>query len=388
MKRAIALMLTLALLSMPLAAAQADEYIPTQADVPAFTGLNDPRLLPWLEDSVYAGLTEQFGSEDYLVEDVRAIYYSKEYLEEMEYNSRSNIFFGSTLKELNAQFEGESYVFTLSDDGKTIVKTFEDYDDTYEQVIKNVAIGTGIILISVAVTVFTGGAATPVGMVFAASAKTGTIMALSGGTISAASAGAVKAIETKDFDEAMKAAALESSQGFKMGAIVGSISGGLSKLNAFRITKKNLGRAVEYKKGSIEINENLPQWQKSELRVLNQEGGYYQLSFQDGKVVPYSTSKATRPDVVLNKLDHLEALEVKNYDLSNNNNVAGMLKELSREVLDRNKNLPSGSTQRIILDVTDRNFSEETIQNVVNLIHNNLADIYPNIPVDILNLAA
>lgn len=149
MRKAIALMLTLALLCVPLGAAQADVYIPTQADMPVFTGLNDPKLLPWLEDSVYAGLNEQFGSEDYLVEDVRAIYYSKEYLEETEYNSRSNIFFGSTLEELDAQFEGQSYVFTLSDDGKTIVTTFEDYDDTYDKLVGAV----GVVLVAVTVVV-------------------------------------------------------------------------------------------------------------------------------------------------------------------------------------------------------------------------------------------
>ena len=103
-----------------------------------FSDLSDENLLQYVEDEVYAGITEQLASEDYIVESVDAIYISKEYLEEVEYNSQENIYFGYTLSELDAQYDGTRYVFTLGDDGQTTTKTFEKYDDTYEQVIKNV----------------------------------------------------------------------------------------------------------------------------------------------------------------------------------------------------------------------------------------------------------
>ena len=45
------------------------------------------------------------------------------------------------------------------------------------------------------------------------------------------------------------------------------------------------------------------------------------------------------------------------------------------------------STQRIVLDVTDRGFSEATCNNVVSKIRDLLDDVYPNIPVDIVGAA-
>ena len=63
-----------------------------------------------------------------------------------------------------------------------------------------------------------------------------------------------------------------------------------------------------------------------------------------------------------------------------------LLKEIRREVTDRVLNLPHGSTQRIILDVTGRGFSETTCTNVVNEILTLLADVYPNIPIEIVGL--
>lgn len=142
-------------------------------DVEQFSDLSDEKLLQYIEDDIYAGITEQLASEDYIVESVDAIYISKEYLEEIEYNSQENIYFGYTLSELDAQYDGTRYVFTLGDDGQTTTKAFEKYDNTYEQIIKNVAIGTGVILICATVSVASAGVGAPaaVSMVFAASAK-------------------------------------------------------------------------------------------------------------------------------------------------------------------------------------------------------------------------
>lgn len=196
-----------------------------------FSDLSDENLLQYVEDEVYAGITEQLASEDYIVESVDAIYISKEYLEEVEYNSQENIYFGYTLSELDAQYDGTRYVFTLGDDGQTTTKTFEKYDDTYEQVIKNVAIGTGVILVCATVSVASGGVGAPaaVSMVFATSAKTGATFALSSGVISTAGTAIVTGIETKNVEETLKAAALAGSESFKWGAIVGVVSGGVSE---------------------------------------------------------------------------------------------------------------------------------------------------------------
>lgn len=191
--------------------------IPTefQTIIPEYNNLNDPTLLGYIEDSVYAELVKNI-DDGYLVQNVGAVYVSSEYLEEVSYNSKSNIFFGYTFAELGEQFQGTRYVFTLSDEGETTVESFEECDDTYERVIKTVAVGSGVILICVTVSVVSGGIGAPaISMIFAASAKTGTIMALSSGEIGALASGIITGVQTQDFDEAIKAAALTGSEGFK-----------------------------------------------------------------------------------------------------------------------------------------------------------------------------
>lgn len=209
-----------------------EENVPlTYTDiVPEFSDLSDENLLNYVEDNIYSGIVDELNSDDYFVEEVSAVYVSKEYLEELEYNSRANIFFGYTLEDVENTFSGERFVFTLGEDGTTIVKPFEDYDDTYEQVIKNVAIGTGVILICVTVSAVTGGAGAPaVSMIFAASSKTAATFALSSGVISGVASGVIKGTETGDFDEAVKAAALDGSEAFKWGAVTGAVAGGVSE---------------------------------------------------------------------------------------------------------------------------------------------------------------
>ena len=205
-----------------------------QTVIPEYSSLSDPALLNCVEDSVYAELVNNL-DDGYFVQNISAVYVSKEYLEELSYNSQSNIFFGYTLAELDKQFQGTRYVFTLSDDGETAVEPFEEYDDTYERALKNVAVGSGVILICVTVSVVSGGVGAPaMSMIFAASAKTGTIMALSSGGIGAVASGIVTGGQTQDFDEAVKAAALAGSEGFKWGAISGAISGGASEAVALK----------------------------------------------------------------------------------------------------------------------------------------------------------
>jgi len=87
-----------------------------------------------------------------------------------------------------------------------------------------------VILLCVTVSVVSGGAGAPaVSMIFAASAKTGTAVALSSGVFSGVAAGIVTGIETSDFDESVKAAELAASEGFMWGAITGTIAGGASE---------------------------------------------------------------------------------------------------------------------------------------------------------------
>ena len=160
-------------------------------------------------------------------------------LKELTANSKENIYFGYTLSALEQQFQGTKYVFTVGDDGHTIVHAFEDYDDTYDRVVQNVAIGTGVILVCVTVSAVTGGAAPAVSMVFAVSAKTAAGAAVSGGVIGGSMAGISTAISTGDVSKAIDAAALGGSEGFKWGAIGGAVTGGAGELSALRGATRN-----------------------------------------------------------------------------------------------------------------------------------------------------
>ncbi len=226
MKKLLAVVLALAMLGSVSLAESAE---------PQFGKMNDPSLLPYLQDTIYQSLVENLNSDEYFVENVSTIYISDEYLEELAFNSQTNIYFGYTLEDLEKQFQGSRYIFTLSDTNETTVQAWEAYDNVMEKVIRNVAIGTGVILVCVTVSVVTAGAGAPaVSMIFAVAAKSGAICALSGGMIGAVAAGTVDYIQNGDADSALKAAALGGSEGYKWGAISGAISGGASEFSTLK----------------------------------------------------------------------------------------------------------------------------------------------------------
>lgn len=204
-----------------------------------FSGLDDENLQRYLRDTLYTALVEDLDSDQYYVENVDTKYISKEYLKELAANSKENIYFGYTLSALEQQFQGTKYVFTVGDDGHTIVHAFEDYDDTYDRVVQNVAIGTGVILVCVTVSAVTGGVAPTVSTVLAVSAKTATELAVSGGAIGGSMAGISTAISTGDVSKAIDAAALGGSEGFKWGAIAGAVTGGAGEFSALRGATRN-----------------------------------------------------------------------------------------------------------------------------------------------------
>ena len=358
-------------LSSPIAEGDTKTVLPSDTpympeEVVSFDDLNDPKLLQYVQDGIYSNLEDSLGSEDYEIENISTTFISKEYLDEMEFNSRKNIYFGYTLDELEEQFQGKKYVFTLGSNGQTVVEVLNEYDDTFEQVVKNVAVGAGVILICVTVSALTAGAGAPVvSMVFAASAQTGTTIALSSAAMGGISAGIVTALQTKDPEQALKSAALNASEGFKWGAILGAASGGLSE-------------AVSL------YSSDIPTARESELRALKKYGGDEQKAFKNGEEVARNTIDSTRPDIVREVGGKHEAIEVKNCDLESRNSVAELYDVLRKEMSARISNLPEGYTQRVVLDIKGRGYSNELVQAVIDGIQVTLEDIYPNIPVSVI----
>lgn len=365
----IALTLSLALSGVPGCAAPSTQSPADNNQLSAsFTSMSDTALLQYAQDEIFANLESSLGSDDYVIEDIQTIYVSKEYLEEVAYNNRSNIYFGYSLEEIESSLGDQKYVFTVDTDGKTTTEGFQEFDDTFEKTAINLAVGGGVILVCIVVSAATAGGATPitaptVSMVFAASAKTAAVFATGSGALGFAAGGISKAIETDgDLEEALKAALAQGGEDFKWGALIGAAAGGAGKAI-------QLGRAAKA----------IPTWRESEQRALKLFPGEEQIAYLNGKRVPYNTAGATRPDIVSEEGGKLIATEVKNYNLETN--LQNLTKELERQVSERVQHLPEGSAQRIALDVRNKNYSETLVENAINKLDETLSPIEPNITI-------
>lgn len=226
---------------------------PVAHDEVQFTELDDPNYHSYLQDSVYNQVVESLDSEDYLVGNVEVKYISKEYLNELSFNSKENIIFGYSLSALDELYEGEKYVFTV-EDGKTRTQAFNSIKDTrFDETIENVAVGGGIILICVTVSAVAAPAAPAVSAIFAAGAKGAAALGAIDGAVGTVAAGVAKQVETGNFEEALKEAAFVGSEAFKMGAVAGAVSGGASKASSLKSMTGNgltLNEAAKVQKES------------------------------------------------------------------------------------------------------------------------------------------
>lgn len=355
----------------------------------SFAGPNDPKLLSYIENDVRSGIVDKLENEDYIIENVQAVYLSDEYIEELSYNSKENVFFGYTLSDLDDRFGDKKFCFTLGDDGTTIVKEFEGHDDSVERMIKNVAIGTGVIVVCVVVTYATAGAATgpvlhTVNSMFTMAAADSIKFAALGTPIGAIAGGVTEAIknENSDISDILKASLLGATEGYKIGAIVGAAEGATRSAISQYLPKYKELKAIE----TALKDPNVPLWRKAELRALKEYGGREQIAYLAGQEVAAGTPGATVPDVIYNIGDVLEAVEVKYYNLESSQSLETLFRELTREVSSRVVNLPEGTLQRIVLDVTDRGFTKELVDSVSAKIVEVLMPVYQNIPITIVGL--
>ena len=192
--------------------------------------LNNKEFLDSLSDEMCSEIANTLDSGVYRVDSVEAVYISKEYIEELDYNSQSNVFFGYTLEELDEMFEGEKYVFSLGEDGNTVVKEFEDQTSSISKSIKNIATGTGAVLICVAVTIIaikTGPAVARAFLKISPKlmdvAKTDISKDVLMNGLSVIGAGIVEGLQTKDFGKALDAMKDEALEEFAIEAVAGLV---------------------------------------------------------------------------------------------------------------------------------------------------------------------
>lgn len=330
---------------------------------------NDPELLSYYEDTVYSDIEELFSSDDYSVESVEAVYISKEYLEELAYNSQENLYFGYKLSDLNEAFKDEKYIFTIDDNGCQTVKAFEGneaYD--YSEILKNAAIGTGVIVVCVTIGVVAGAAgAATVSAVFLTAATTAVEVGVTSAMISGASRAIATGYETKDLESTFRAYVEGTYEGFAQGAVFGAVFGGASESIKIAKAAKPLKSAL--KTG----NRNLigTEGEKYAQKFFK---GETQVSFLNGKVVPKGP---TRPDIVQKFADGtVNAIEVKSYDLNNPQCLRSLKNKLIKQVGDRVKNLPKGSTQEIVLVTKGRGYNSKFVKSIIKYLQENLFDVY------------
>lgn len=264
-----------------------------------FAKMSEEGLPEYIRDSVYEQVLSHGLPDGSLVENVQAVYISQEYIDELAYNSQSTVFFGYTIAELQNQFQGSKYVYTLGDDGQTIVHACQGYDDTYDQIIRNVAVGGGVILVCVTVSAATAGVAPACSMVFAIAASTGTEAALSGAAIGAITSGAATAILTDgDVEASVKAAALGGSEGLKVGAMMGAIGGGAAEATGLKGAAFNgltMGEAAEIQRESKYPLDVIKQFKSVEEYNIYKDAGL--------KTAEVSGKTALVQDIDLTRID-------------------------------------------------------------------------------------
>lgn len=187
--------------------------------------ISDAGFVQNLQDSVYSmivsDLDESGNTKQIDVQEVKAVYLSKEYIEQYSFNSKETKFFGSTLGELEAKFGDQKYVFDIDENGHTVCHAVNDYDNTFEKVSEVALLGTGVILISVTLACAAGGA--PVtALVACTGPSAGAITANQAQIALLAASSAVAIFDNGDVGDAAKDIAFDTGSDFVMQAIGGT----------------------------------------------------------------------------------------------------------------------------------------------------------------------
>lgn len=239
MKRIISSFLVIALFLTGCAGSNENNIKEAEVEDLQFSGIDDPALTSYFEDVLYENIIEKLDSDKYFIENVQAIYVSKEYLEESKYNTQSNIYFGYSIEQIEQAFGDTKYVFDIDENGNTTVKELIEITDSFNQVIQNVMVGSGVILICVTVSFVAAPFAPAVSLIFAASAKTAATFAVSGAALDGVVSAAVTGYETGNIEKALQNGVVTASEGYKWGAIFGAVSGGASSTISLKGATRN-----------------------------------------------------------------------------------------------------------------------------------------------------
>ncbi len=155
--------------------------------------------------------------------------------------------------------------------------------------------------------------------------------------------------DIKSFQEA------DSALGY-LAAVVGILPGLGDEAGAFLKGADKALKAGDLETASKLINKASneieavarPSHRQSELDVGKDlgDGWREQVSFKDGKEVPYGTKGGVRPDWCQGNVC---SVEVKNYNITTNKN--GLINNVAKQAVERQKNLPAGMRQEVVIDI-------------------------------------
>ena len=334
-----------------------------------YYGISDEDLRQSIQDKIYEELDLLYDESEITIEDIQSQYFSKEYLEELAYNSKTNVFFGYSLEELKNRYGDNNYVFTLGDDGTTIVKEFSKHENIYDDVIKNTLIGSGVILVCVTLLATSTIAAAPLGIsrlqiILSFSAGGAVIGGTVVGSAAAAAVGVTEYIKNGDSHAALEASLLAGSEGFKWGAIGGTVVG--TALGTYITSSIHTPRESEQF-----IKKLFPRSEEQKI-------------FKDGIEISTKVPGSTVPDLVTKLPDGtLQAIEVKNYNLSKEG-ISSLISTLRNQLSIRVANMPPGTIQRLVLDVTGRGYNKTEMTFIVKLIKNSLSTVCPDLLISVV----
>ncbi|MCW7547661.1 hypothetical protein OO184_06865 [Photorhabdus sp. APURE] len=130
------------------------------------------------------------------------------------------------------------------------------------------------------------------------------------------------------------------------------------------LQKGDVGEASKLiNKASDEIaSVSRPSHRKSEIDVGKDLGDGWsgQVTFKEGKEVPYGTKGSVRPDWCQGNIC---SVEVKNYNIATNKN--GLINNVAKQAIERQKNLPAGMEQRVIIDIRGQTVSLEQEREII-----------------------
>ena len=327
----------------------------------------DSESLQAIKDQVYAELNEQLPTDEYLVQDVKVIYLSEDEVDNL--SPEDKVYFGFSANGLNDVITSDMAVIEQMDSGEVNVKSEKLLDkEDRTTIIKNLAIGTGIILVCVTVACITQDMEIENELLTAFIALAPKASAIGAGlftVITGTVSGVVEYVKSKNLKESFRKLIVDGSKGFKWGAVAGVVyAGAKSFLSDFMETH----------------NQKIPEFKESEVDAAKKfKSIKEQVVFCDGVESPKAFAGCSVVDFVTKKN---EAFEVKNYDLEHN--MPSLLRTLKRQISERVKNLPDDYTQKIVLDVRGRGYSKDFISQRITEIQDALMDIYPHIEVEVI----